>query len=623
MTDSERPTTGPTRIVPASTPTTSGVDSDTTAVPVPTQPIATPETAVPPPKRDRARMFAAAGLIALVIGATTLITLSLTAATPSSAVLGYVPADSTMYGELRLDLPGDQRQKVGQFLSKFPGFADQAALETKLDEVLDRLTSDSTNGQQRYTTDIKPWFDGQLAFSVGPIPDGSSSDPSAVAKSVRALVLVSLKDAATAKTWFEKAFADAGVSGRNETYQGTELTLFTDPDMPGIEAGFGIVGGKVALVGDSASVKAAVDTKGSSGLAKDPGFAAAESALKGDDVGFMYIDMQALMDASMKMSETMASAPPVSDALLALVPDWTATRLRVEGDALQMDAVFPHVEGMGPQANHTNGVAAYTPPGTVALLAGNDYGATLKQAFAIYRDEPQFADVFKQLDQAAGLIGGLDAAVGWMGDSGVVISKSGDSVEGGIVSIPADAAAAKQLFTQLRSLIQLGGQQAGITVRDEDHNGQTITVVDLGSFHDLAAMAGALGGLPGGTIGPDVLPEGRVELAYIATDQVVVIGSSPDFVKHVLDAGAGASLADDARFQGLLGRVGAQHSGLTFIDIANIRAMIEGAMSGASPQEKAEYEESVKPFLTPFDAVIGSGSVSSTLDQARYVITVK
>ncbi len=620
MTDFERPSTDRTPNGPVGTPPTSGTDTDTTAVPVPTQPIAPPESAAPPPRRDRARWFAAAGLIALVVGATALITLSLTASAPNSVVLGYVPADSTMYGEVRLDLPGDQRQKVGQLLSKFPGFADQAALETKLDEVLDRLTSESTDGKQTYSTDIKPWFGGQLAFSVGPIPQGTASDPSSAASSLRALLLVSVKDATVAKSWFEKAFVEAGVTGTKETYQGTELTLFADRNMPGVQAGFGIVNGKVAIVGDATSVKAAVDTKGTSGLAKDPGFAAAKGALKGDDLGFMFFDMRALMDASMEMSGSLSSAPPVSDALLALVPDWTAMRIRAEGDALVMDTAIPHIEGTGPQTNHTNGVAAYAPTSTIALLAGNDYGATLKQAFAIYREEPTFAEMFKQLDEAAGLIGGLDAAVGWMGDSGVVIAKAGDTVEGGIVSIPADAAAGKQLLTQLRSLIQLGGQQAGITVRDEDYNGQTITIVDLGSLRDLAGMAGAFGGLPAD---PGALPDGRAEVAYVATDQVVVIGSSPDFVKHVLDAGAGASLADDARFQGLLARVDANHAGLSFIDIAAIRTMVEGAMTGASDSERAEYDESVKPFLTPFDALIGTGSVSSTLDQARYVITVK
>jgi Protein of unknown function (DUF3352) len=625
MTDFERPTTDPTTGEPASAPpappATSGVDTDTTAVPVPTQPIAAPASTTST-KPNRTRWFVAAGAIALVIAATTLITLSLTASAPSSAVLGYVPADSTMYGELRLDLPGDQRQKVGQFLSKFPGFADQAALETKLDEVLDRLTSESTKGKQRYTTDIKPWFDGQLAFSVGPIPrmTAGDSDPMATAKAFRALLLVSIKDEALARTWFSKVFADAGVTPASETYQGTELTLFSDPQAPGLQAGFATVGGKVAVVGDATSVKAAVDTKGSSGLTKAPGFAAAEGALKGDEVGFMFFDMKALMDASVKMSQSFASAPPMSDALLALIPDWTAMRLRFEGDALLMDSAFPHMAAVAPAENHANGVAAYAPSSTVALFSGNDYGESLKKAFAIYRNEPTFAEGFKELDQAAGLIGGLDAAVGWMGDSGVVISKSGETIEGGLVAIPADAAAGKQLLTQLRSFIQLGGQQAGVTVRDESYNGQTITIVELGSLRGLAGMAGAMGGLPAD---PGSLPDGNAEIAYVATDQVVVIGSSPDFVKRVLDAGAGVSLADEARFQGLLGRVDSQHTGLFFVDVAGVRTMIEGAMSSASAQERAEYEESVKPFLAPFDALIGTSSVGSTVDQARYVITVK
>jgi hypothetical protein len=175
-------------------------------------------------------------------------------------------------------------------------------------------------------------------------------------------------------------------------------------------------------------------------------------------------------------------------------------------------------------------------------------------------------------------------------------------------------------LTQLRSFIALGGAQSGISARDETYNGQTITIVDLGSLQGLAGMAGALGGLP---MDPSSIPDGRAEVAYVATDQVVVVGSSPDFVKHVLDAGAGASLADDARFQGLLGRVASQHTGLSFLDIAAIRGMVEGAMSSAPAQERAEYEESIKPFLVPFDAYIASGVVGGSVDQGHAVITVK
>jgi hypothetical protein len=209
-----------------------------------------------------------------------------------------------------------------------------------------------------------------------------------------------------------------------------------------------------------------------------------------------------------------------------------------------------------------------------------------------------------------------------MGDTGVVIARNGDGVEGGLVTIPADAAQGRQLLTTLRSLLQMGGPDAGVTITDETYNGETITVVDLGDLSGLMGMAGALGG-PALPTAPSGLPGGKVQLAYVANDSVIAIGSSADFIKHVLDAGAGDSLADDARFQGLLARVDAQHSGVSFVDVTAIRGLIEGMMADLPAAEKAEYEESVKPFLTPFDAFISTGSVGGTTDQMHTVITVK
>jgi hypothetical protein len=232
------------------------------------------------------------------------------------------------------------------------------------------------------------------------------------------------------------------------------------------------------------------------------------------------------------------------------------------------------------------------------------------------------AEAFKGIDQAAGMLGGLDAALGWMGDSGVVVSKAGDGVEGGIVSVPTDPGKGKQLLTTLRSFVTLGGAQAGITVRDEDYNGSQITIIDLGSASDLIGMAGALGGAPVPT-DPGSLPSGHVEIAYATTDAVVIIGSSPDFVKHALDAGAGASLADDARYQGLVGRVGATHTAVNFVDVTAIRGLVEGLLSSATAQERAEYEESVKPFLEPLDAVVAANVLGGELDQSHMLITVK
>jgi hypothetical protein len=620
-------------------------ETDTTAMPVPTTPVGTPPPTSPPPpetgtfgsapsdqpspqraatvqSQSRTRWLAAAGIIALIVGVTAIGTLALTGSSPAATVAGYVPADSLMYGELRLDLPGDQRQKIGQFLSKFPGFADQAALETKLDEVLDRLLSENTNGEQTYSADIKPWFDGEVAFSVGAVP--TSSDPAQAAAETRASLLLSIKDEAKARTWFSDVIGKSGASGTDEDYQGVKMTLFDDPESMGTaQAAFALVGGKVAVAGDVASVKAAIDTKGAGGLGKAPAYAAAQKALTGDHVGFLFMDMRRLMDASMKLTETLGSTPPMSDQLLALVPEWVGMRMRVEGDALLFDGVFPHPETtLGTTENRANKVADYAPPSTIALVAGNEYGKALNDTIALYRKEPSLADAFAGIDQAAGMLGGLESMVGWMGDTGLVVARNDDGVEGGLVSIPADAAGGRQLLTTLRSFLSLAGGQSGITVRDEDYNGSTVTTIDLGSIGDLAGLGAALGGVPLPT-DPGSLPDGHVEIAYTATDGVVIIGSSPDFVKHSLDAGAGSSLADDARFQGLVGRAGAQHTSVNFIDITAIRGMIESLLSEATPAERAEYEESVKPFLVPFDAFVAAGVLGGEVDQSHMLVTVK
>src|SRR5688572_26520493 len=220
MTDFDRPVPDPS---PGADDTTW---TETPATPVATTPLGTgattPTTA---PRRNRTRWLAAGVIVALIVGVTIAGALTLTGSSPTSTVAGYVPADSAAYGELRLDLPGDQRQEVGEFLSKFPGFADQAALETKLDEVLDRLLSESTDGKQTYSRDIKPWFDGQLAFSMAP-PSGVAAT-NAATDTPRAVVLLSIKDEALARTWFTGAFADMGVTTVPETYEGVELLTFT------------------------------------------------------------------------------------------------------------------------------------------------------------------------------------------------------------------------------------------------------------------------------------------------------------------------------------------------------------------------------------------------------------
>jgi hypothetical protein len=309
-----------------------------------------------------------------------------------------------------------------------------------------------------------------------------------------------------------------------------------------------------------------------------------------------------------------------SPALTGLVPDWTAFAVRVEGDALRMETLAPKPEGDTP-ASRTSTVAEHVPSSAIALSVSNDYGKGILATIDTYRDEPSLKEFIDGLDQAIGVLGGPDAALGWIGDFGIAVTRTEDGVEGGLVITPTDRTAADNLFTSLRTIISLGGGEMGITLREEDHAGTTITIVDLGELSDLAGLAGMAGGVSPEMLGTD-LPAGHIELAYAITDDVVVLGSGPGFVRSVLDTTPDTSLARNDRYEALISKVG-QGTGSGFADITAIRELIEGAMANADAAERAEYETNVKPFLTPIDALIGSSAISGDLSRSTLILTVK
>jgi hypothetical protein len=157
----------------------------------------------------------------------------------------------------------------------------------------------------------------------------------------------------------------------------------------------------------------------------------------------------------------------------------------------------------------------------------------------------------------------------------------------------------------------------GVTVREEDHAGTPITIIDFGELSDLVGLTG---------VTPEVfgtsLPSGRVELAYAITDQVVVLGSGPGFVGHILDTTPETSLGGTERYKALASRAGTG-AGVAFVDVTAMRELLEGAMTRADAAERAQYEQEIKPFLEPFDALIGSTSVKDDISRSTVILTAK
>jgi hypothetical protein len=557
---------------------------------------------------SRVRWGIALLVTALVVAVGAAAVILLTGQSAPSTIVGYAPSESVAYGEIRLDFPGDQKQQLGQFLSKFPGFADQSTLDLKIDDVLDRVVRAATKDKQDWTTRIKPWFGGELGFAVGGLPAAGQ------AQETRGLVMLSVTDASRAKAWFDEVTADVAKS--TSSYNGVDLTVAGD----GKQGAMAIHGGRVMLVGDEQSVKAAIDTGGRSGIDTEGGLADALASVQGDSLGYAFFDLERY---AAWLEEAARSVPVTSriplDDLREMLPKWMLMRAQARGDALAFETVMPHTTAISAAGENRVGVLAqHVPPSTIVLLDGHEAGKTIRQAIDKARANPANAEGIRQLDQVASLVGGVDGLIGWIGDAGLAIARDGDAVTGGLVFTPTDRAEAERLLTTLRSFAQLGGSSMGITVRDEDYKGTKIGIIDAGDFRDLAALAGGATALPPGT----ELPEGRLEIAYVSTDDIVAVGIGTGFIHSVIDAGGGDSLADDGRYKALLDKAGASNTGSAWLDVAAVRELVE-RLGPTDPEGFAAYERDVKPYLLPIDAVVQTMTRDGDLDRTTTTLTVK
>src|SRR5512135_1033405 len=276
---------------------------DPTETSVPTEPVS---RRLPSSAGGPTRWRWAVALLVVVLAATATIAggILLTGARSTSTVARWAPADALVYAELRPDLPGGQRDQLAAFLSAFPGFADRSTLEQKLTEVYDKLVSSASKGKQSYSADIAPWFGGQLGVAVRPpvIPTNGASGADTTPPPM--LLVAASTDGTKALAWFRSTAADAGAQVMPGDVGGTTLLVAAVRGQTIAAA----APADVLLVGDEASVRAAVGRGGANGLATDAGFQAAMAALPSDGLGTAYVHVAAYVDLLAGMTGTSAGA---------------------------------------------------------------------------------------------------------------------------------------------------------------------------------------------------------------------------------------------------------------------------------------------------------------------------
>ena len=518
---------------------------------------------------------------------------------PMPEALKYIPADAAFVVEVRMDLPGDQLQKLGNLLAHFPGFLDQATLPDKIDEALSRLVGQADPGID-YRADLKPWLSGPAFGAVWIPTSGDATSPTR-----------SLFSATTTGT----VSCDKPMQGQavtHEPYKGLDLFLAGDAAC--------VLDGHQALIGDAASVRAAIDAHAAgTGMDHDQDYRTARAALQGDQLSTIFINGKAYGSF---LTNATGTTPGMADLsmLTGSVPDWAITGIRAEDDALVVDTLSAPVHPPTPGATaapsqlplpptHASAIAPLAPANTIVYAEAQGAGVGLQNLLARFRSLPDLATAFQMLDG----MGGAGQLVGWVDDAGIIVVNGPQSPTGGLALVATDEAAAADKVKTLTGLLAFAGLgNNSIQTHESTIAGVTVTTITI---TDISAL------VPPGQLPPGVqIPsDAKVEFSIAAKGRVLLLGTGEDFMTAVLNTQPGSSLADQPAYKQATSRALSNSRDTLYVGIHDIVGLAETFLSA---DEKAKWESELKPYVAPFQALSITSTTEASGDRSRLTITV-
>ena len=575
----------------------SGTDATT-----PTRPVVNPRP------RTGWRAFAAGIITAIML----VVTLGVAAfAQTGKAADGptFLSPGAFLYAELRLDLPGDQREQLMSFLGHLPGFADPSAFDTKLDETLDQMLG-GPGSPISWTQDVKPWFGGQIMLGVSSVPP---MDPSGTMTTQTAPVVIAI--GSTDRTALDASLAKL-VSGPNmasvtsEDYAGT--TIWSSDSGSSITA-LAPTDGLLLLSNDITELKASLDLLAAGGpsLADDATYQAAIATLPADRVGAFYVDSAQLKDALLPLAEQSLQAQPSmgisSDQLkagLALLPPTITGYIRVDADHLTFRLDAPVAEGSALSVRSTD-IASKMPADTIVYLETRDLGGGLKTILSQLKSLLAAQGNDQALAQIEALLGtGLDSYLDWVQDVGIGASLSAAGPSVGLVATVSDEATGQQRIDSLLMLIRAISATADpspVDITTEDVNGTKVTTISLTDASGMTAR----------------LPvEARISIAL--GDGHLYLGLG-DFAKEALSRDPADSLASAAGYTKAAAAAG-DNAGLVYVDVASTLSFAELMMSS---DQRTMFESQIKPYADALDFIVASINQDASSSSASMMLFVK
>ena len=431
------------------------------------------------------------------------------------------PANSAFYVNVFLQPSTGQQMNLSGLIGRLPGFADEASLDEKVDQIVQNLLSGSGID---YRTQVKPWLGNQVAIAGRP----GSTDPA----EAETVVIAEVKDPDTARTAVADLVAEGDESFTAESYGGVDLQV-------GETATYAFVEGMLVIGTTSDEVRAVVDASGDAeSLADRADFREAMAALPADHLASAFVDVAAIGEATGVDN----AVPEASTASAVLVAERDGLRLSGSAPLSAADAASPDATQTESAAST---LAEWMPPGTVAEAVLFGLRQTLEDAEAAAGSAPGGDEITSTLDTLRAvaafglgididndLLPLLDREVGL-----AITGFDGDLPSGTLLLRPDDPeAAADALGRVAERLGTIGGSS-----EETDVDGTTVTTLAI----------------------PDV-----GELAYAVVDGTVVIGLASDDVGAAIAAhGSGESLATADDYRRTFEVAGTRSGAEVYVDI--------------------------------------------------------
>ncbi len=217
----------------------------------------------------------------------------------SDRAAALAPANAAFYANVYLQPSTGQQMNLSELIGRLPGFADDASLDEKVDQVVQNLLSDTGID---YREQIKPWLGNQLAVAGWPGADGVA-DPLAV-------VIADVKDMDAAQAAVGELVADAGATFTTESHEGTEIQVS--------ETGSYAFVDNMLVIGESAEgIRAVIDVAaGADSLADRPDFVDTMASLEPDHLASAFVDIAAIGEAA-DVSDQVAAVSTAGAVLVA------------------------------------------------------------------------------------------------------------------------------------------------------------------------------------------------------------------------------------------------------------------------------------------------------------------